>query len=126
MAATGHEHGLRIRVFGDDASLEWRHEDPHHLIVRDPDGGATILALGMKTLSDDATRITRVGLGHPEGFVEAFANFYLDLAEILRGQPARELSIPTGADGLIGVRFVETSLASHAKDAGWMDFEERS
>jgi predicted dehydrogenase len=126
MAATGHEHGLRIRVFGDDASLEWRHEDPHHLIVRDPDGGATILALGMKTLSDDATRITRVGLGHPEGFVEAFANFYLDLAEILRGQPARELSIPTGADGLIGVRFVEASLASHAKDAGWMDFEERS
>ena len=84
MAATGHEHGLRIRVFGDDASLEWRHEDPQHLIVRDPDGGTTILAQGMSALSDDAARITRVGLGHPEGFLEAFANFYLDLAEMLR------------------------------------------
>jgi predicted dehydrogenase len=125
MAATGHEHGLRIRVFGDHASLEWRHEDPQHLTVRDPDGGATTLALGMKTLSDDATRITRVGLGHPEGFLEAFANFYTDLAEMLRGQAARELSIPTGVDGLIGVRFVEATLASHAEDAAWVDFEER-
>jgi predicted dehydrogenase len=122
MAATGHEHGLRIRVFGDDASLEWRHEDPQHLIVRDHDGGATILAQGMTTLSEDASRITRVGLGHPEGFLEAFANFYLDLAAILRGQSARDLSIPTGVDGLIGVQFVEATLVSHANDAAWVDF----
>ena len=47
MAATGHKHGLRIRVFGDRASLEWRHEDPHHLMVRDLDGGTTILTQGM-------------------------------------------------------------------------------
>ena len=122
MAATGHEHGLRIRVFGDDASLEWRHEDPQHLIVRDPDGGSTILAQGMSMLSADAARLTRVGLGHPEGFLEAFANFYLDLAAILRGQTARELSIPTGVDGLIGVRFVEATVASQAHDAAWVDF----
>ena len=122
MAATGHEHGLRIRVFGDDASLEWRHEDPQHLIVRDPDGGSTILAQGMSMLSADAARLTRVGLGHPEGFLEAFANFYLDLAAILRGQTTRELSIPTGVDGLIGVRFVEATVASQAHDAAWVDF----
>ena len=120
MAATGHEHGLRIRVFGDDASLEWRHEDPQHLIVRDPSGGATILAHGMSTLSDDAARLTRVGLGHPEGFIEAFANFYLDLADLLRGSPGRDLSIPTGIDGLLGVRFVEAAVASHDQDAGWV------
>ncbi|MGX9792555.1 Gfo/Idh/MocA family protein [Mycobacterium sp. MMS18-G62] len=120
MAATGHEHGLTIRVFGDDASLHWRQEDPHHLTVRDPDGGATILAQGMTSLSDDAKRLTRVGLGHPEGFIEAFANFYLDLAEILRGQKARDLSIPTGVDGLIGVRFVEAAIASNADDAAWV------
>jgi predicted dehydrogenase len=120
MAATGHEHGLRIRVFGDDASLKWHHEDPQHLIVRDPDGGTTILAQGMSTLSDDAARVTRVGLGHPEGFLEAFANFYSDLADMLRGNPGRELSIPTGADGLIGVQFVEAATASHADDAAWV------
>ena len=120
MAATGHEHGLRIRVFGDDASLDWRHEDPQHLIVRDPAGGTTILAQGMSTLSEDAARVTRVGLGHPEGFLEAFANFYSDLADMLRGSPGRELSIPTGTDGLIGVRFVEAAIASHAADAAWV------
>jgi predicted dehydrogenase len=120
MAATGHEHGLRIRVFGDDASLEWWHEDPQHLTVRHPDGESTTLAHGMSSLSEDANRLTRVGLGHPEGFLEAFANFYLDLAGILRGQPARELSIPTGVDGLIGVQFIEATLASHANDAAWV------
>ena len=124
MAATGHEHGLRIRVFGDDASLEWHHEDPQHLIVRDPDRGSTILAQGMSMLSADAARLTRVGLGHPEGFLEAFANFYLDLAAILRGQTARELSIPTGVDGLIGVRFVEATIASQVNDAAWVNFPE--
>jgi hypothetical protein len=88
--------------------------------VRDPDGGATILAQGMSTLSDDAKRLTRVGLGHPEGFIEAFANFYLDLAEMLRGNAARDLSIPTGVDGLIGVQFVEAAIASHTRDAAWI------
>jgi predicted dehydrogenase len=121
MAATGQEHGLRIRIFGDDASLEWRHEDPQHLVVHDPAGGTTILAHGMATLSDDAARLTRVGLGHPEGFLEAFANFYLDLADLLRGQSARELSIPTGVDGLIGVQLVEATVTSHENDAAWVD-----
>jgi predicted dehydrogenase len=120
MAATGHEHGLSIRVFGDDASLQWCHEDPQHLVVRDPAGGTTILAQGMGTLSDDAARVTRVGLGHPEGFLEAFANFYSDLADMLRGNAGRELSIPTGTDGLIGVQFVETAIASHTDDAAWV------
>ena len=77
----------------------------------------------MSMLSDDAARLTRVGLGHPEGFLEAFANFYLATwRTILRGQTARELSIPTGVDGLIGVRFVEATVASHAHDAAWVDF----
>ncbi|MCT7660476.1 Gfo/Idh/MocA family protein [Mycobacterium deserti] len=120
MAATGQEHGLRIRVFGDDASIQWHHEDPQHLTVRHPDGGVTILAHGMSTLSDDAARLTRVGLGHPEGFLEAFANFYTDLSEILRTGRQRELSIPTGVDGLRGVQFVEATIASHGADAAWV------
>jgi predicted dehydrogenase len=121
MAATGQEHGLRIRVFGDDASLEWRHEDPQHLTVHRPDGSATILAHGMAGLSEDAARLTRVGLGHPEGFLEAFANFYSDLADLLRSpQRRRELTIPTGVDGLKGVQFVEATVASHDADAAWV------
>jgi len=126
MAATGHEHGLRIRVFGDLASLEWRHEDPHHLLVRDIDCGTIILAQGMATLSEDAARLTRAGLGHPEGFLEAFANFYRDLADLLRARrdgsaiAERELTIPTGRDGLIGVQFVEAAETSHNNDCAWV------
>ena len=131
MAATGHNHGLRIRVFGEHGSLEWQHEDPHHLTLQDLDGTTTVLTQGLSTLSEDATRLTRVGLGHPEGFLEAFANFYRDLADELRARrdataldgslpPARELSFPTGRDGLIGVQFVEAVADSHASDAGWI------
>ena len=64
-----------------------------------------------------------------EGFIEAFANFYLDLADLLharrdgRHQPARDLSIPTGVDGLIGVRFVEATISSHNSDAVWVTME---
>jgi hypothetical protein len=82
------------------------------------------------SLSDDAKRLTRVGLGHPEGFLEAFANFYRDVADELRarrdGGPAlatgasRELSFPTGRDGLIGVQFVEAVAASHQQDGAWV------
>ncbi|MDT5332426.1 MAG: hypothetical protein QOF31_3723, partial [Mycobacterium sp.] len=52
--------------------------------------------------------------------LEAFANFYSDLADMLRGNPGLELSIPTGTDGLVGVRFVEAAIASHADDAAWV------
>ncbi|GAA1996805.1 Gfo/Idh/MocA family oxidoreductase [Nakamurella flavida] len=124
MAATGHDHGLRIRVFGDRGSLEWQHEDPHHLSVSDLTGRTTVLAQGM-TLSPDADRLTRVGLGHPEGFLEAFANFYRDLADELAarrdgltGMP-RELSFPTGVDGLRGVEFVAAVAGSHDRDSAW-------
>lgn len=120
------ERGISVvceKPLTNDASLEWRHEDPQHLIVRDAAGGETILAQGMSTLSDDAARLTRVGLGHPEGFLEAFANFYLELAEILRGQSTGDLSIPAGVDGLIGVRFVEAAVASNAKDTAWVTME---
>lgn len=126
MAATGHNHGLRIRVFGDKASLEWQHEDPHHLVVQDVVGETRILTHGMSTLSEDAQRLTRVGLGHPEGFLEAFANFYRDLADELdarrHGRPStiRELSFPTGIDGLIGVQFVEAVTASHQANGAWV------
>jgi predicted dehydrogenase len=125
MAATGHNHGLRVRVFGDEGSLEWQHEDPHHLTLQNLDGATTVLAEGMNGLSQDAARLTRVGLGHPEGFLEAFANFYRDVADEVKarrdGRPStiRDLSFPTGRDGLLGVQFVEAVATSHARNGAW-------
>jgi len=128
MAATGQEHGLRIRVFGERASLDWRHEDPHHLAVRHLDGSTRTLAQGGAGLSADAERVTRAGLGHPEGFLESHANLYFDAAEALPRQkhgkqpaPAREIGFPTVGDGVIGIRFVEAVVASHAAGGGWTD-----
>ena len=121
MVATGNPHGLRIRVFGEHAALEWDHHDPARLRIRDHSGTETVLVEGSPRLSDDALRLSRAGLGHPEGFLEAFANFYADLAEALTARrdgvppPRRELSYPTGIDGLIGVEFVEAVVDSHSR-----------
>jgi predicted dehydrogenase len=124
MAATGRAHGLRISVYGSEASLEWQHEDPHHLTVRDLDATATTYFHGQSVLSEDSNRLTRIGLGHPEGFIEAFANFYRDLADELQARwvgasALRELGFPTGIDGLRGVEFVEAVARSAASDASW-------
>jgi predicted dehydrogenase len=127
MAATGHNHGLRVRVFGDQGSLEWQHEDPHHLKLQDLAGETRILTEGLHTLSADASRLTRMGLGHAEGFIEAFGNFYGDLADELQarrdGAPStiRDLSFPTGEDGLFGVQFVEAVTESHDRGGAWTD-----
>ncbi|MGB7964500.1 MAG: Gfo/Idh/MocA family oxidoreductase [Propionicimonas sp.] len=126
MAATGHNHGLRIRIFGDQGSLEWQHEDPHHLLVQNLVGETRILTHGLSTLSQESGRFVRVGLGHPEGFLEAFANFYRDLADELDarrfGKPStiRELSFPTGIDGLKGVEMVEAVVVSNQANGAWV------
>jgi predicted dehydrogenase len=128
MAATGHNHGLRIRVYGSKASLEWEHEDPHHLILRDLAGAKTVLAQGVGGLSAEASRLTRTGLGHPEGFLEAFANYYSDIADALLAKRtgnqhvAREFGFPSGRDGLIGAQLVETVIASDALGGAWVGF----
>lgn len=126
MAATGHNHGLRIRVYGSKASIEWVHEDPNHLAVRALDGETRILSQGMGSLSADAARITRTGLGHPEGMLEAFANFYSDIADDLLALRAgkafgqHELRYPTGTDGVAGVDMVEAAVASHESNGAWV------
>jgi predicted dehydrogenase len=129
MAAAGNEHGLRIRVYGDRGSLEWYHEDPHHLRYCPIDGPPQILAQGADWLSPDAQRWTRVGLGHPEGFFEAFANLYKEVADALlakaEGKPysKSELGFPDAADGARGVSFVEGAMRSYTAGGVWTQVE---
>jgi predicted dehydrogenase len=129
MAAVGNEHGLRIRVYGDRGSLAWHHEDPHHLRYCPIDGAPQILAQGADWLSADARRWTRVGLGHPEGFFEAFANLYTDVADALLAKAEgkeyaeTDLSFPDVTDGARGVAFVESAMRSYAKGGGWTQVE---
>src|SRR5215469_6318443 len=129
MAAVGNEHGLRIRVYGDRGSLAWQHEDPHHLRYCPIDGPPQILAQGADWLSPEARRWTRVGLGHPEGFFEAFANLYTEVADALlakadgKAYPKAELGFPDATDGVIGVAFVESAMRSYAAGGVWMPVE---
>ncbi len=125
MAAVGNEHGLGIRVYGDRGSLAWRHEDPHHLRYCPIDGPPQILAQGGPGLSPEAARWTRVGLGHPEGFFESFANLYTEVADALlanaEGKPYAkgDLSFPDATDGVRGVAFVEGAMRSAAAGGAW-------
>jgi predicted dehydrogenase len=129
MAAVGNEHGLRLRVYGDRGSLAWHHEDPHHLRYCPIDGPPQILAQGAEWLSPDAGKWTRAGLGHPEGFFEAFANLYTEVADALLAKSEgktylkAELGFPDATDGARGVSFVESAMRSYVKGGAWTKVE---
>lgn len=126
-SAAGAEHGLHIRVFGEKGGLEWHQEEPNQLLYRPIDGFPQVLTRGRPGLSAAAARATRVGLGHPEGFFEAFANLYADAAEAIvarrTGEPADPLALdfPTVLDGARGVRFVDAAVESHRAGGRWTD-----
>jgi predicted dehydrogenase len=129
MAAVGNEHGLRIRVYGDRGSLAWHQEDPYHLLYSPIDGPPQILAQGAAWLSPDADKWTRAGLGHPEGFFEAFSNLYTEVADALlakaegRTYAKAELGFPDATDGLHGVAFVEAAMRSYSAGGAWTAIE---
>jgi predicted dehydrogenase len=127
MAATGNLHGQRIRVFGEKASLEWIQEQPEQLHLRPLDGPHRVLSRGCGYLSAAAQRATRLWPGHPEGFLEAFANLYAGAADavLARREDApldrSALSFPTVEDGVLGVKFVEAAVESSRRDGAWVD-----
>jgi predicted dehydrogenase len=78
--AAGERNGLRIRVYGEKAGLDWYQEDPNRLIISSADGSARVLygASNSAALSEGSRSVFRLPLGHPEGLIEAFANIYRD------------------------------------------------
>ncbi len=127
MVATGNGHGLRIRVFGERASLHWDQENPDVLSVRGEGVPYRMLRRGDPYLCDGAKHLSRSKAGMPGGFAEAFANIYSDVAEVVRarreGRPADPLacSFATARDGVLGMRFIEAAVASHRSGGVWVD-----
>lgn len=124
--ATGEGNGLRIRVYGDKASLSWAQEDPNRLRVRQLDGREEIRHAGGSYLSADARAVTRLPGGHPEGYLEAFAVLYREFAdafEAWRGGNKNPLpaTLPGIAAGVRGMRFIERTIASD-KSGNWVEF----
>lgn len=116
--ATGEENHLRLRVYGTKAALHWDQESPNALTWHPAGQPAQRLTRGMASLPAVATAATRTPGGHPEGYLEAFAQLYRDFARDLRhlDQPA---SVPGVDDGVRSLAFVETVLASASRDGAW-------
>ena len=119
--ATGERNRLSIRVYGADAGLEWSQEAPNRLRIVDPNGDETILHRGSPALCVAAQAATRLPGGHPEGFIEAFANIYRGVADaIVAGSAESSLDFPTVQDGALGVHFIHQAVRSH-RDGAWVD-----
>ena len=126
--AVGEENGLTLRVYGERGGLEWRQMEPNSLIVRWPDRPLEVRRTGGAGVSESSATATRLPAGHPEGFLEAFALLYRNFADALtvkqsgRKVKTEDLDFPTIADGVRGMAFIETVVASAEAGACWLDF----
>lgn len=124
----GEENGLTIKVYGDQGGLEWKHSDPNTLLIKSLDKPEEKWRAGTGYLSSFATHNSRTPSGHPEGYIEAFANLYKNFALCvkakLEGKQAREewLDFPGVEDGVRGMAFIENVIASGKSDAKWTRF----
>lgn len=126
----GVENGLYIRVYGEKGGLEWRQDSPNTLTFRPAEGAPQLIRTATAGVESPAARHnSRVPGGHPEGFIEAFANLYRNFALTLMADVAGEtpsaccLDFPSVADGIEGMRFVDAVVASSQQNAAWVKWE---
>ena len=125
--APGNENGLRLRVYGSKGGLEWSQEEPNHMRHSPYGQQPRSIARGGPGLSPIAASGSRIPAGHPEGYLEGFAQLYRDIADLIAAYDAQSSPqagarlVPTVADGLRGVQFVHAAVESSRKDAAWID-----
>ena len=125
--ASGIENGLRIRVYGEKAGLEWCQENPNYLTFS-PLGEPPRTIRRNGSGADEASRAaSRIPGGHPEGYLEGFAQLYTDVAEQIAARIEKRdpnpfaLQVPTVDHGVRGVRFIEAAVRSSQRKAAWVD-----
>jgi predicted dehydrogenase len=123
--APGNENGLKLRIYGTKGGLEWVQADPNYLWYTPFGQPKQLITRGGAGSLPVAGRVTRVPPGHPEGYLEGFANIYAEAARAIRaarkknGKPAKDVVYPTIDDGVEGVAFVEACVRSSKKNAAW-------
>ena len=123
--AAGEENNLRIRIYGEKAGLDWRQMEPNTLIVRWLDKSTEIMRTGIGNLSAEAQAHTRLPGGHPEGYLEAFANIYRNFAKCVQARLGNKkpnkmyTDFPTVSDGVRGMKFIEKVVASSKSKSKW-------
>jgi len=124
--APGNENALRIRIYGEQGGLEWEQETPNQLLHTPFGEPIRVITRGGAAVLPVAARASRVPAGHPEGFLEAFAQLYRDTAKLIHaGRDGREPDpdaalLPGVHDGLRGVRFVLAAVESAGHNAAWV------
>lgn len=124
--STGEENALAIRVYGTRGAIAWRQQEPNTLLVRWADRPAELRRAGMGYAGRAAQAATRLPAGHPEGYIEAFANIYRNFsravaADLERRRPPRDaMDFPTVEDGVRGMAFIEAVVRSAASDRKWI------
>ena len=129
--AAGEENAIRIRVYGDKGGIDWFQHEPNTLYVKWSDKPTEIVRTGQGYMSDIAKHNTRTPGGHPEGYLEAFANIYRNFSLTLRAkmnntQPKPEwLDFPTVEDGIRGMQFIDVVVESgYNNDKKWYKWPE--
>jgi predicted dehydrogenase len=125
--APGNENNLRIRIYGEKGGLTWAQEDPNYLHYAPFGEPPRLIRRGGAGADAVAGRGTRIPSGHPEGYLEGFANLYSDAAELIwaklegREPDPGALVVPTVQDGVAGVAFIEAVVASSKKNGAWVE-----
>ena len=123
--APGNENGLKVRVYGTKAGLEFRQEHPNQLWFTPLGGAPQRITRAGATAGPEAAHASRIPAGHPEGYLEAFAQLYTDFAEQLharweqRAPHPLACQVPTVEDGLRGMQFIEAVVASNRAGGRW-------
>ena len=126
--APGNENALRLRVYGDKGGLEWSQEDPNYLWYTPFGEPKRLITRNGAGAGDAAGRMSRVPPGHPEGYLEGFANIYTEAADAIiakrDGSAAPDgLAYPTVRDGLRGVQFVAACVQSSKRNSAWVKID---
>ena len=127
--AAGEENNIKIRVYGEKGGLVWQQEDANTLQVKWLDRPAEVYRAGNPYLGSYAKHNTRTPAGHPEGYLEAFANLYRNFGLCLRAKLANEqpqpewLDFPDASEGVRGMYFIEKVIESGKSDQKWLTFE---
>ncbi|MBA2328414.1 MAG: Gfo/Idh/MocA family oxidoreductase [Flavisolibacter sp.] len=125
----GEENNLTLKIYGEKGGLEWKHADPNTLLLKWPDKPAEILRAGTGYLSSFATHNSRTPSGHPEGFIEAFANHYRNFALCVKKRmenkkPKEEwLDFPGVDAGVRGMLFIEKIIESGKSNEKWISLK---
>ena len=125
--APGNENNLRLRVYGEKAGIEWAQEDPNYLRFTPYGKAPVLISRSGPAATAYAKHATRIPSGHPEGYVEAFAQLYTDLAEQISARRAgrppapASLLVPNVEDGVAGVRFISAVLESSRHNPSWVN-----